>query len=232
MNLSKLNLTLGIVWMCVLAPLPAPGQDTDTNEVAAQAALQKQTEFLQQNFNKFAPYQFKKGTNAVGDLAASQFCEIQYFPVKTNLFEYQGKYYCGFLVTMPKWIDGDLRWIFLMAKNETNKTVVAHDIRLRYMSKHGSLFPTDYCEDRDLDDYYLLRKQFPYTKSLIYQSVDKDRFEPGQSYAICFRFRQTNVPDIAFAMTIDSDRGHKELGVLPLQAGRVGTTKQFDDFDR
>jgi hypothetical protein len=41
--------------------------------------------------------------------------------------------------------------------------------------------------------------------------------KPGQTYAIWFSFKEKDMPDIAFAMTIKSNRGTNEFGALPLR---------------
>jgi hypothetical protein len=44
-----------------------------------------------------------------------------------------------------------------------------------------------------------------------------NRLEPGKTYGIWFVVQEKNYPDIAFAMTIKSNRGTNEFGVLPLR---------------
>ena len=65
--------------------------------------------------------------------------------------------------------------------------------------------------------YRWLKAQFPFTNNLTTQGLDQDRLKAGETYGIWFEFKEQDMPDIAFAMTIDSDRGAKEFGVLPLR---------------
>ena len=59
--------------------------------------------------------------------------------------------------------------------------------------------------------------QFPNTKTVSTQTLSRRLFQPGNTYAIWFGFEDKNHPDIAFALTIDSERGAAEFGKLPGQ---------------
>jgi hypothetical protein len=48
------------------------------------------------------------------------------------------------------------------------------------------------------------------------QNLDMKQLEPGKTYGIWFEFDEKNMPDIAFAMTVNSKRGTNEFGMLPL----------------
>jgi hypothetical protein len=220
MNLSKLNLTMGIIWLCVLAPLPAPAQDEAADKAVA---VKKLTEFLQQNFNKFVPYQFKTSTNECDTITDPSLhlrfkhiysSAVQILPVKPNLFEHEGMYYCGFQFTVPEWFDANFNMFFLLAKNEQNKDVIQTNFTWACIPKSGPQVLMNYCEKRPLSDYPVLKKQFPYTSDIIFQNVDEERLEPGRTYAIVFRFNQTNAQDIAFSISVDSTRGYKEFGII------------------
>ncbi len=69
--------------------------------------------FLKQSFGKFVPVQFQKDAN--GEAA------LQHLYVRENMFEYQGMYYCGVKFTVPKWLDGDFKWMFTVAKTQSEK---------------------------------------------------------------------------------------------------------------
>jgi hypothetical protein len=47
--------------------------------------------------------------------------------------------------------------------------------------------------------------------------MNGNQLEAGKTYDIWFCFHETNMSDIAFAMTIKSRRGTNEFGVLPLR---------------
>src|SRR5690349_1930268 len=93
-----------------MTALAALRQETVTNP---DEQTEQRIEFLQHNFSKFVPLQFRMDTNSEA--------AIQILPVKTNRLEYEGFYYCGFKFTVPEWLDGDFKWMYLLAKTETNK---------------------------------------------------------------------------------------------------------------
>src|SRR5258708_2776511 len=186
------------------APFLAAGQDTATND---QATIQQRVQFLQRNFSKFVPAQFRKGTNSEA--------AIEVLKVKEKMFEHQGTYYCGFKFTVPEWLDGDFEWMYLFAKTEANK-----DFKTR--SKFSWYIIPETGRSEGFEDYQIggfsryqkLKAQFPYTGTLVTQVLDKGRLKPGSTFAIWFGFKEQDLPDIAFAMTINSERGLKDFGAL------------------
>ena len=78
------------------------------NMSSHQSGLNPRDEFLQHNFSKFVPVDFQKEPGG-GAL-------IQHLQVDRNLFMFGASFYCGFKFTMPSWLDGDFRWMNLLAK--------------------------------------------------------------------------------------------------------------------
>jgi hypothetical protein len=116
-----------------------------------------------------------------------------------------------------KWIDGDFEWMYVLAKTEANKDFSTSTLSWNIIPKSGRSEGFDDYWSGGFSGYIFLKAEFQYTHILITQNLDKDRLKPGQTYAIWFSFKEKDMPDIAFAMTIKSNRGTNEFGVLPLQ---------------
>jgi cytochrome c-type biogenesis protein CcmH/NrfG/TolB-like protein len=173
------------------------------------ATVEKQAEFLKRNFSRLVPMQFEAPTNTEA--------KIQILHVKDNLFEYEGRYYCGFQFTAPEWLDGDLQWIYLLAKTETNKDFFIDGMLWYILPQSGEMKGLHRRGWEAVSTFPHLKQRFPFTSNLTMVNTDKERLEAGKPNAFWFSFSDQNVCDIAFAMTIHSERGAKEFGVLPLQ---------------
>lgn len=165
--------------------------------------------FLQSNFAKFAPVQFQKTTNGTAIL--------QRLRTGANIFEHKGTYYCGFKFTVPQWLDGDARLLYVMAKSEAEKDFSVNYMISDIIPENGPSAGSFGFLREDIASYPLLQVQFPYTGKLTTQTFDIKRLEPGKTYGIWFEFDRPDLPDIAFAMTINSPRGTNEFGMLPLR---------------
>jgi len=191
---------------CLVFSMSALAQEISTNELIA---IDKRNDFLQLNFSKFVPVQFQKGTNSEA--------AIQVLAVRTNIFSYDGDYYCGLKFTVPDWLDGDFEWLFLVALHETNKDFGEPNISWYIVPEIGRSQGFESYNPFKVSNFPKLKKQFPFTSILRVQGLDRDRLIPGKTYGIWFRFAERDFPDIAFAVTIRSERGAREFGGLPLQ---------------
>jgi hypothetical protein len=166
-------------------------------------------EFLQSNFAKFVPVQFQKDTNGTAVL--------QRLHVSENMFEHNGMYYCGFKFAVPAWFDGNYRLMYILAKTEAQRDFTAKFMNSDIISENGpAAGSNDYLRE-SLASYPQLQTQFPYTTTLTTQNMDMKQLEPGKTYGIWFEFDDKNMPDIAFAMTVNSQHGTNEFGILPLR---------------
>jgi len=177
--------------------------------VDMEMVAEERYEFLQKHFSKFVPVQFQKETN--GDAV------IQQLHVRENMFEYNGEYYTGFKFTVPQWLDGDFEWMHVLAKTATEKDFRSGTMTWYILPESGKSEGFDDFSHESLANYPQLQNHFLYTKGFYRQSLDENRLMPGKTYAIWFGFKESNMPDIAFAMTIDSIRGANECGILPLR---------------
>ena len=53
------------------------------------------------------------------------------------MLEHDGAYYCGFKFTIPPWLDGDLEWMFVMAKTEAQKDFISHSTSWYILPENG-----------------------------------------------------------------------------------------------
>ncbi len=166
-------------------------------------------EFLQKNFERFVPVKFE---NDGIDSA-----RIQYLRVKGNMFEYEGGNYCGFRFTLPSWFDGDLTWMRTLAKTKAQADFSAQRLEIEIIPRSGRMVGFEEPQDLEIEKYAELKQRFPYTHYFFCQYLPQRRLKAGQEYAIWFGFDEKDLPDIAFALTISSKRGRKEIGGLPVR---------------
>lgn len=170
---------------------------------------EKRVAFFQSNFSKFVPVGFVPTTD--GDAA------IQILRLRTNTFKYNGGNYCGFRFTVPAWLDGDFEWIQLLDKSEDTKDFFAKNFEWYIFPENGRCEGFTHFMRSPVLAYAKLRKRFPYTKNVFEQYLDRESLVPGKTYAIWIRYEPEEMPDLAFSITINSERGHKEFGKLPLR---------------
>jgi hypothetical protein len=183
--------------------IPAPPEPPSRLAVAEDRVA-----FVQKNFRNFVPVELKKGADGCAAL--------QRVALRGNMIEHNGRYYCGFRFTLPAWLDGDLEWMFVLAKTEAQKDLKVDEL-WGLMPEDGPWAqPEDFVRD-ELHHYPALQRQFPYTHTVITQAFLKDQFQPGKNYAVWFALHEKDHPDIAYAVTIHSPRGTNELGTLPLR---------------
>jgi hypothetical protein len=173
-------------------------------------ADKQQQEFLQKNFAKFVPVQFQKDTNGSGRAL------IQRLHVKGNTFAYRDRFYCGFKFTVPPWLDGSLGLMHVLAKTGAEQDFTANGMDWNIIREDEPSAGFEYFSSDSVAKFPQLRRQFPYTHKVQFASLPRTRLEPGKTYAIWFGFQEKDMPDIAFAIYINSKRGMDEFGRLPM----------------
>jgi hypothetical protein len=171
--------------------------------------LSERFTFLQNSSAHFLPVEFQKSPG--GDAV------LQNLPVRKQMVEYEGKYYFGFTFTMPAWLDGDFKWMYALAKTESQKDFAAQPTFYGIFEQNGLATEFDYKSGDSVKNYPTLERRLPYSHTLNIFSLTRDRLKAGKSYAIWFDVAEKDYPDIAFAITIDSVRGTSEFGKLPLK---------------
>ncbi len=166
-------------------------------------------EFFQKQFSKFVPVQF--------GMDGPRLAKMQRVSVRVNRFDYQGQHYCGIRFTTPAWTDGGLKWMHILAKTEAQKDFGTTTFQWDIISKSGRMQGFETYYNLDVGSYEQLKRQFPHTHTAIMQSLPKEYLKPGQEYAIWFGFKEDDLPDIAFALTIESSNGYFVLGALPIE---------------
>ena len=167
-----------------------------------------QEKYFRSQLAQLVPFQFQKDTNGAAVL--------QRLHVRENTVERDGMNYCGFKFTIPAWTDGNLKLMYIMAKIEAEKDFGGYMVS-QIISENGPSAGSYGYLRESLTNYPQLKLQFPYTKSMTTQIFDIKRLEPGKTYGIWFEFDNKSLPDIAFAMTVNSPRGTNEFGILPLR---------------
>ncbi|MEK7951922.1 hypothetical protein [Luteolibacter soli] len=126
--------------------------------------------------------------------------------------EIDGWYYHGFRFTTPEWLDQSVLWMFLHPEQDNEKvgrfrwSIVPvegdADFQLTYLKKPARAFKS-------------VNERFPHAREFLVQSFPKDDLEPGKEYLVCFCYQQPQIPKLALAMTVKSDRGIAEFGSIP-----------------
>lgn len=196
---------IAVVPVAQAAALPTPALSLEPE----QDDEREQREFLQENFAKFTPINFEKD--------GPDFAKFQRLLVKESRFSYQGQYYSGFRFTAPSWLDGNLWWTHTLAKTEGQKDFSTQDFSWYIIPKSGRMRGFQSFSRFSIASYTTLSKQFPYTLGGFEQTLPRSCLVPGQEYAIWFAYKNENLPDIAFALTIQSAEGRLRCGMLPLR---------------
>jgi TolB-like protein len=183
-----------------------PAQPDLRSEPEENEATAARREFLQQHFSKFMPARFEKD--------GPRMALLQTLSVKGNTFDYQGRHYCGFRFTLPPVLDGDFKWMGLLANRSAPKGLGTYKYEWYIIPKTGKMNGFTGFGEAPVASCAELRQRFPYTQDFFYQSLPLRCLRPGQEYAIWFATEDDDLPDIAFALTI---QGRSEFGSLPMQ---------------
>jgi hypothetical protein len=182
----------------------APRKFTPKEE--AEAAERR--DFLQQHFAKFPVITFQPATNSES--------VIQRFRINNHIVgKIRLERYTAFRFTVPEWIDGDFEWMFIsLTKAETDRR---QRVFWYIVPEQGDMEGFTGYDLKPLTDYPRLKERFPNSSEVWTQTLSRQSLQPGQSYAIWFSYSDVKVPEVALAMTINSARGRKEFGTLPLK---------------
>jgi hypothetical protein len=188
-------------------PKVAPVQKDARGYTAQQLAEAEQRRtFLQNHFAQFPVLSFQPATN--GEAAIQQFRINQYIVGKIKL-----ERYTAFRFTVPEWIDGDFEWMFLyLTKADTDPR---QRVYWGIVPEQGDMENFRSYELKALSEFSNLKERFPNSSEVFIQPLSRKSLVPGQTYAIWFSYSDVKVPEVALAMTVNSERGHKEFGILP-----------------
>jgi hypothetical protein len=165
--------------------------------------------FLQENFARFVPVRFESDPSGRAHL--------QTLPVHASMFPYRGKNFCGFRFTVPDDMDGDLEWMYFLAKSAVQKDFKAKEFDWYIIPKTGTMEGfTDY-QMGSMTNYPGLHRRFPHTNRFLQQTLPQTSLRRGGEYAIWFAFNEPDLPDVAFALTVASEQGRRRFGSLPLE---------------
>jgi hypothetical protein len=164
-------------------------------------------EFFQKNFEKFMPIQFDR---------ENLYARIQKIPVKERTFDYEGKHYCGFRFTAPAWIDGDFTLMHILAKTAAQKDFSSDTFQSHVVPKSGCMLGFGGYQTLELKNYRGLKERFPYTQKFSCAHIPARNLKASQEYAIWFGFKEDDMPDMAFAISISSEQGRRETGQWPV----------------
>ena len=168
--------------------------------------------FLQQRFTNFAPVTFLPPTNR--NQAVVQRLKVNDHEVG----KFGGTHYSGVRFAVPEWADGDLKWTFFHL-NSPEQSRQRVEVQYGIVPERGDMNPADGLRRIDPDATKDFWKRYPSTRRAYSMTVPQANLRPGQNYALYFGHSETVVPDIGFAMTIDSPRGRNEFGSLDFVSG-------------
>jgi hypothetical protein len=201
MNLSRSILAV----MTILVPVQFVSAQETSEE---KAMVARRDAFLRQNFTNFALVQFLPPTNETETV-------LQRFKVNDHLIgEFEGVYWSGIRFTVPNWTDGDFEWMFL---HDHNAATRRSDYQWYILPERGQMRGFTNFTRMYLTNYAGLKARFPGSTRAHVQRLGRQEFKPAETYAIWWAHANRVVADIVFGLTIDSERGHKEFGALPLK---------------
>lgn len=140
------------------------------------------------------------------------FASIHTLPTGQSELKYNERFFTGFRFSTPEWSDGPMQWMFsipgaeeqseglqwfIVPEKQTEEEL--HLARVRYTK---NLFPK-------------FQKLFPDCESFYQQWIQKEELEASAIYIVYFSFPRETMPEIRFSVTIDSERGLGEYGMLP-----------------
>ena len=124
-----------------------------------------------------------------------------------------GSYYHGFRLTVPDWIDASLVLMlvtpqpFVFKEGEFTSSIIPVE--------GGADFPVT-LSSFPIRPFEHLATRFPSAGNFFQQEIASESLVPGKEYLICYRFTKPNIPKVAVALTVNSARGARELGRLPI----------------
>lgn len=188
-------------------PKAAPATKDPRGYTAKELAEAEQRRtFLQNHFAQFPVISFQPATN--GEAVIQRFRINQYIVGKIKL-----ERYTAFRFTVPEWIDGDFEWLFLyLTKADTDPR---QRVYWGIVPEQGDMENFRSYDLKALTDFPRLKERFPNSSEVFVQPLSRQSLVTGQTYAIWFSYSDVKVPEVALAMTINSERGHMEFGKLP-----------------
>jgi hypothetical protein len=180
--------------------------------------------FLLINFTNFARVSFLPPTNKTETVV--QTFKVSDLKVNDHAIGAQGAMaYAGVRFTLPDWLDGDLKLNFFHFNPEAQ--------RRRHVGMASGMF----AERGKGLPYQLLRidpdntqafwQRYPSTYRVYALTAAHTNLQAGQSYGLYIVHFEPPPPDLAFALTIDSERGRKEFGSVSYISGPTGISSML-----
>jgi tetratricopeptide (TPR) repeat protein len=161
------------------------------------------TEVLRQSMGQFPKLEFGKDENGFARVH-------QLAPTKT--VEIDGWHYHAFRFTTPEWLDHSVLFMFLHP--EQNNEKVGRFKWLLAPVEGGPIFNLGYIKSQ-VRAFQALGERFPHSRDFFIQNFPLERLEPGKEYFVWFCYQQRQAPKLAVALTVKSDKGLEEFGILP-----------------
>jgi hypothetical protein len=76
----------------------------------------------------------------------------------------------------------------------------------------------------DPDDTLEFWKRYPFTRRVYAVTIERKNLQPGRSYGLHLSHFESAPPDLAIALTIESERGRQEFGSVAYMSGEIGVS--------
>jgi hypothetical protein len=153
---------------------------------------------------------------------SGRFAAIQRFNPRENRIQYEGMYYSGISFTAPKTTlkssaDNSLFvFMWLFDKNAEQKNFTPKDFHCYLIPRKRWLpFSTPPFFEHPISKYKDLERQFPNAETFTSKFWGDPFVFPDETYSIWFAHKEPDLPDMAFAMTIENYSGQYEFGFIP-----------------
>jgi hypothetical protein len=140
------------------------------------------------------------------------FAKIQELEAGKSTLQRDDRYYSGFRFETPGWLDGSVMWMFgvpgpMDAQPGFSWFVVPEEpsdkkIRLNMYRRPATR-------------HHFFRELFPGCGSMLQQPIRREHLDPGSRYIVWLSHPTPEIPDLRFAVTVNSERGRAEFGLLP-----------------
>ena len=181
-------------------------RDTVAKPKANNAKPANRTEFVRSISDGFMTATFEKGRNG--------WAKLHKLEAQRTHQEYEGLYYTGFHFTMPEWADGDFKWFFVADKKRERRDFKSDTLKFYILKKDGKMRGFEKYTTKNVAAFPPMKNLYPYTNRFLEQSLELDRFVPGDEYIIWFSYAEEDMTDIDFSLGIEPKRGNSRAGRL------------------
>ncbi|MCP5545838.1 MAG: hypothetical protein H7A50_00535 [Akkermansiaceae bacterium] len=185
--------------------------EEDADGIAARNA------FLRENREKFPLVELRKGE--------APFAAVHSIHPNKRGIEHEGSLYSAFRFRTPDWLDSHVIWMFALRGGSGMRNEGFFDLSILPVEEDRlfSVRRTNFTKER----FPKFAEKFPGFGSFFIQAFDRPVPKPGTEHIVWFSFAHKEIEEIRFSLTVWSDRGMREIGMLPTNYPALGPDVAF-----